>query len=274
MVSTQWVQQSKQQVLSVRQCGREFQVVLSLFSSVVSILVQVKAWKGIQRAWRKLTTYTDFLFTGKITLINTVIQLASRGCCTQQTGRSPEQDCLQKLKEIALRLDSTNLKSWEQLDPADARSNSDRLTCKQDWSQRISWASAQSTIKVGWLLSFHGASSGSDCRCEVSAPWVRRNKTLLARTGYEQESLGPFLLVVIISVILVVSPPHLAQMLCCKGGLGLSEPELAGLEVLYSVSGVVLEGGGPGRLAKDLQGIRQGSCCHARRSVAGAFQVE
>ena len=75
-------------------------------------------------------------------------------------------------------------------------------------------------------------------------------------------------------MVLMVGSPQLAQVFCSYGGLGLSQCGLAGLNVLKSVGRIVLEGRRPARLAKDFQGVGQGSSCHRGRCIARAAQIK
>jgi hypothetical protein len=81
---------------------------------------------------------------------------------------------------------------------------------------------------------------------------------LLARAGNKEQGLGPLVFILVITMVFMVGPPNSAQAFRCQGVLHLLQLELAWCQVLQPVCGVVLEGGGPGRLAIDLQGDGQG----------------
>ena len=84
----------------------------------------------------------------------------------------------------------------------------------------------------------------------------------------------PFVLVLIITMVLMVSSPDSAEALCPEGVLHMLQLALAGSQVLQPVRGVVLEGGGPGGLAVDLQGNGQGRRSHTGRSKARAVKIK
>ena len=73
-------------------------------------------------------------------------------------------------------------------------------------------------------------------------------------------------------MVLMVSSPDSAEALCPEGVLHMLQLALAGSQVLQPVRGVVLEGGGPGGLAVDLQGNGQGRRSHTGRSKSQSSQ--
>ena len=75
-------------------------------------------------------------------------------------------------------------------------------------------------------------------------------------------------------MVLVMSSPDSAEALCPEGVLHMLQLALAGSQVLQPVRGVVLEGGGPGGLAVDLQGNGQSRRSHTGRSKARAVKIK
>jgi len=134
----------------------------------------------------------------------------------------------------------------------------------------LTWHASQTIYK----LLHEGLSRLVSCCAHPPLSFHHFSCTLLARAGNKEQGLGPFVFVLVITMVLMVGPPYSAQALCCQGVLHLLQLELAWCQVLQPVCGVVLEGGGPGRSAVDLQGDGQGRCSHTGRRKARAVQIK